>query len=279
MCERRGGCVQPADDKSPAERDTVIKRRRVGDRLQPTRELLHREERPREQKERDQTHPIDSGEAHLVRLERRVGDDRQYECESRQNARRDHEHGEIRRRRPEGGEDRGVDRTDRKQAAGDRRDVPAQHVLVGKWRRQHREVGLVPLDRVHDRVHRLAGADLHRCRGEEARREEVQVRNAADVADVAIDERSEAESHRREVQHRVQEAGGDRAAPGPLVRVREVHERAEPARPREARLSTLDRNRFDGRHQSMSERPVSLRKTSSRLERRTSAESISIPVR
>src|SRR5690606_36384229 len=78
----------------------------------------------------------------------------------------------------------------------------------------------------------------------------------AQVALTPVDQRAEAEPHRREEKDRVDEARDHRAAPGALVGD-------------ELRLDGATSAGQGGDHQSISLRPVSLRNTSSSVERRT----------
>ena len=94
--------------------------------------------------------------------------------------------------------------------------------------------------------------DLHRRRGEHPRRDELEIGHAERRA-AAIHELPEADAERGEVQHRIEQAGHERAAPDAAIGVHPVLVRAE-------RSS----------HQSTRVRPVSRRKTSSSVERRTS---------
>src|SRR5207247_10627608 len=72
--------------------------------------------------------------------------------------------------------------------------VASDDVPYAEWSRGHREVLPGPAERAHDRPGRLTRRDLHRGRGEHARRDEVDVRHAQRLASAAVDERSEAAS-------------------------------------------------------------------------------------
>ena len=80
-------------------------------------------------------------------------------------------------------------------------------------RRQHGLVLPRPLDRGEDREARLAGGSLHRGCGEQAGRDEVDVRNVARSRGRMVDERAETDPERGEVEDGVDDARGDRAAP------------------------------------------------------------------
>ena len=159
-----------------------------------------------------------------------------------------------------------------------------QHVVDAERRGQHGEVGAHPLDGAHDRVHGVVGADLHARAGQQPGRQEGHVGDAVHAVGVLVDERAQRDPHGRQVEDGDEEAGGDRAAPGPLVLVGPVaRPRAAtwgsrmptaPARPRRGGTAPSPRARpapltaVTG--QSTRVRPVRRRNTSSRVERRTS---------
>ena len=149
-------------------------------------------------------------------------------------------------------------------------------------RRDRGPVAPRPLERAEHRPHRLVRRDLHRGHREQRGRDEVDVRHALDPARVRVHEAPDAESHRRDVEQRVQEARDDRAAPGPQPERPVVPKRAPPRRTSRRAAGRAPRAVSASRRspsQSTSVRPVSRKNTSSSVERRTSALSGVRPAR
>ena len=171
----------------------------------------------------------------------------------------------------EEGHDPQIDGDDEGEAQGDPGQVADEDVDHAERRGQHGEVGAHPLDGPHDRVHGVVATDLHGGGGQESGGQEVDVLHTADGVGVVVHQRAEPDADGRQIEHGVEEAGGDRAAPGPLVLVEPVAERAGPegggAPP------------GDGNGHSTRDRPVRWRKTSSRVDRRTRETSGWQPVR
>src|SRR5262249_17685172 len=142
---------------------------------------------------------------------------------------------------------------------------------VGTQRR--RDDALVvthPLHAGEDGPHALAGRDLRGARDEQPGRDEVEVVETTDGAGVLIDEPAESESHRGEEQHGREERREGKPAPKTPVHHPPAFPDAHHGRGRTTHGCSP---------QSSSVRPVRMRKTSSRLARRTSTESGSKPLR
>ena len=118
---------------------------------------------------------------------------------------------------PRGRDDRGVRGRRREDARDDEELVADEGVPLGQRRRDHPVVDARPLDRRHHRPAGLGRGCLHRRGGQGARRDEVEVRDAAGRVLGLVDDRAEADPERGQVEDRVNEARADRAAPDALV--------------------------------------------------------------
>ena len=173
----------------------------VGHRLQPARQLLHREERAGEQEHGDHPEPEHQSEARVglrVRRQREhrrgIGDSDEHDGDQR-------EHAGPRRDRPEQRRDDQEDRTAEQRTKGDAADVADDDVAHAHGRREHGVVLPLPLDRTQHRPGRVADADLHRCRDKDPGRDELDVRNTAESLRV-VHQRAQAVAERDEVQQR-----------------------------------------------------------------------------
>ena len=211
----------------PAERDAVRERHRVGDDLERSGKLLDREERAREQEHRQDHEPEDRDERGVglrVRAPRR---DRCREREPDEHGHRDREDAERRLDRPEGRDHDQVDGRGDEHAERDERLVPEHDVRDPERRREHRVVLAAPLDRREHRPARLEGRDLHRRRGQEAGRHEVEVGDALREVGAPVDERAEPVPEREQVDDRRHDRRDDGSPPHPPVLGEEELERPD----------------------------------------------------
>jgi hypothetical protein len=102
--------------------------------------------------------------------------------------------------------------------------MTGDEVAHAQRRREHGEVLPVPADRAAHREARLDRRHLHRDGGEQAGRDEVEVRQAELLL---AHDRPQPDPHRREVEHRVEDARHHRPAPHAPVDDQPVLVRAE----------------------------------------------------
>src|SRR4029079_16390268 len=175
------------------------------------------------------------------------------------------ESAEQRRARREHGEGRDERAADRRDHREDRHGDDHPHAAPGEdpgyeladadRRRDGSVVRPQPLEARPDRKRRDARRGLHGGRREQRGRHELQVAETPEVGVRLVNQAPQEDADRDEEEDGVEERGGDRPAP----------QRAEGVR-----LPADDRDRApDGVHQSIRLRPVSRRKTSSSVERRT----------
>ncbi len=235
-------------------------------------ELRDREERSGEEKHRDQREAVERRKPPVVAALETCGErrDRRIESEPREQRGEGREDGEC-------GRDCSADRGDGCEDRGRGEDAdrgpshrPEHELRDANRRREHRVVGTEPLDARHHRPHRVVRAHLHRGGCQQARRDELDVGEPAELRAVVVDQLAEQHADREQEEDRVQERRRDRRTPRAAVAAR------VPGRHRRGALERRRRVR-DGRHQSTSVRPVSVRKTSSSVLRRTSTLSTGTP--
>ena len=210
--------------------------------------------------------------------------DRRGEGKARQHRRRQRHDRPGRIDDAEGRHHREINRDDDGQPGRDPGQMPEQDVVhlsgVASWAmiRAH------PFDRPHHRIGRVVGADLHAGPRQQPRREVGHIGHAVDAMRVLVDQRSQGDAHRRQVQHGNEEAGDNGAAPGPPVLIGPItgrrattsaSETAGLTPPRRAGRALPPRGaralHRGGHAVSVHQlRPSSRKKTSSSVERRTS---------
>ncbi len=156
--------------------------------------------------------------------------------------------------------------------------MTAADVRRTEHRRAGRQVDRVPAHGPEDRIQRGEHARVHRLHAEHRRGNPHHVRHAAEGGRaVLVDQRAQPVPHRAQVEQRAEHRRPHRAPPGPPEHHQPAAERADRQAPGTGSPGKCGGRYRGGRghglaaHQSIRVRPVRCRKTSSRLDRRTSS--------
>ncbi len=254
--------------EAAGDADAVVERRGPGHRLQEERQLLDREERAGEQEEGRDAESEQRVEPGVPALRRGEGHDRGGEGQAGQRGNRNGQHRQGRTHGPEQ-EDHGEEEAGQQNGPeADPEQIAAQEVGRRHGRVERREVGLVPGELAHDRPGRLERGRHHRLGHQQRRRDVVEIRHSA-RSPGPVDVQAQAGSHRQQVQERLAQAREQVAVPAPPEHEQVVLEVAQ------GRMRTRERRRARAvesggrRAHSTRLRPVSRRKTSSSVLRRT----------